>query len=268
MESKDIIIVEWNLNERKVNSVPDKEKIKQIVEQLEELKADMVVLTEVKSTYRIIMEALSERYFAMGSNNGGNANNIVIGVSSEKIDRVLFEDYYIYPTRKNFPGRECEKRIHPDRLLAKIKLKDSDRWLSILGIRMQIANTSYFDKKDQVEALKWELENAKPDLVIGDFNWYTAIQSDGFDDGFKNYIKEKKYTMFPSQDDGSFSFIYTDKAKKKHYTSPDRVLYKNYKCDPQYGCNTRKTGEEFEFLPNWPSDHDILKVTVTIPDEK
>lgn len=253
----ELTIVEWNLK-----SVRDKERINQIVGKLKKLKADMVVLTEVTSSYRIIMEALSEQYFAMGSNNGGNANNIVIGVSSKKIDRVLFEDYYIYPTEKTCPGRECEKRIHPDRLLAKIKLKDSERWLSILGIRMQFLKG--FDKKDQVEALKWELENAKPDLVIGDFNWYTLIHIDGFEDDFKNYIEKNKYTMFPSKDDGPFSKIYTD---KKHCTSPDRVLYKNYKCDCQYGGNIRKTEEGFEFR-NWPSDHDILKVTVTIPDEK
>ena len=270
-------IIEWNVNEQQIPGKKNEDERKQIVEKIKKLEADVVVLTEVKRSYRDFMEDLTidneSKYFAVGSNNGGNGNNIIIAVSSNKIERVMFEDYYIYPIRKSELGRlrEHEKRNHPDRLLAKVKLKDSNIWFKILGIRMQIHGLSFYDFEDQKEALKFEIKDAGyPDFIIGDFNWPTAIQKPGFEEELKKYIKNNQYIMFPSSSDAdSFSYI-SIKNRNKH-TSPDRALYKeklgrkkleivaNY-----YHPSINKTFEGI--TDDWPSDHDILVVTVQIPD--
>ncbi len=275
-------IIEWNIKKG------DKDKIKQIVEIIGNLEADVVVLTEVGATYRYFMEALSEQYFAVGSNNGGNGNNIIIAVSSTKIERVLFEDYYIYPINKGKLGerREHEKRNHPDRLLANVKLKKSNNWFKILGIRMQVSGLSFSDFEDQKEALKFEIEDADyPNVIIGDFNWFTAIESPKFDKELIEYIADKGYEMFPSSSDkDSFSFRTISNSDK--HTSPDRVLYKkepvteapDVKPDIKPDINPDKNHhyyhqELYDYKPynnfskGWPSDHDILVVTIKIPDK-
>ncbi len=272
-------IIEWNVNERNVNERNtvgklNEDRREKIVEKIKELKADVVVLTEVKLSYRDFMEALPDHYFALGSNNGGNGNNIIIAVSSTNIERVLFEDYYISPTNKSELGRlrEHEKRNHPDRLLAKVKLKDYDSWLKILGIRMQVSGLSFYDFEDQKEALKFEIKDADyPNVIIGDFNWFTAIERPKFDKELKEYIADKGYVMFPP-DNKSFSFI-SDQKGNKHYTSPDRALYRkklgrkkleivtNY-----YHPSINKTFEGI--TDDWPSDHDILVVTVKMNNKR
>ena len=264
-------IIEWNVNQRDTVGKMNENRREDIVKKIKELKADVVVLTEVKLSYRDFMEALPDDYFALGSNNGGNGNNIIIAVSSTNIERVLFEDYYIFPTRYEDSKKEKERSCHPDRLLANVKLKNSNNWFKILGIRMQVSGLSFYDFEDQKEALKFEIEDADyPDVIIGDFNWFTAIESPKFDKELKEYIADKGYEMFPSSSDkDSFSI--------KH-TSPDRVLYKKELVTEAPDIKPDKNHHYYhqelfdyksykDFSEGWPSDHDILVVTVTIPDK-
>ena len=276
-------IIEWNVNEQNTVGKMNEDRRKDIVDKIDKLEADadvdIVVLTEVKLSYRDFMEALSKHYFALGSSNGGNGNNIIIAVSPKKIERVFFEDYYIYPTRYEDTKKEKERSCHPDRLLANVKLKDSDIWFKILGIRMQVSGLSFYDFEDQKEALKFEIEDAKPDVIIGDFNWISAFKPYGEDlpKEFEEYIKEKQYEMFPSSSDKD-SFSFWTKSNSDKHTSPDRVLYKKELVTEAPDIKPDKNHHYYhqelfdyksykDFSEGWPSDHDILVVTVTIPDK-
>lgn len=268
-------IIEWNMASV---SMDRETKVDEIVNEIIKQDADVVVLTEVTFAYRMISNKLINRedskYFMVGSSNAGNANNIVIAISNNRIDRVIFDDFYAYQTGKNIKTElVCERNNHPDRVLVHLKLKNGKR-IKLIGLRMQVSGLSHDDKCLQFEALKWEIENAIPDIVIGDFNWHSTIYKTNKEDEFNDIFLARcqkakrgrrsswknKYNIWPDGIEDSVSFISKDGTKKGN---PDRVMWReNIRVNRHEYYN--KITVEDSFPEGWLSDHDILIFEVEI----
>ena len=291
MENNVLKIIEWNIEKR--NNKKDIDNIvDNIVDKIYEQKADVIVLTEATSTNSgPIIEKLNEitgnKFFACAISNGGNFNNIVIAISSDKIACAGFEDFYTYNKPKK--AIYCEENNHPDRLLVRLKLKNG-RNITILGIRMGIGGSKR-DQIEQVIALEWEIENSEPDIIIGDFNWSTAIQNrylhsnlneEKFESVFINGLKpnegegNSEYNMWPAYDNDLKKRKSNEKEishiGSKSYTGPDRVIWKeeSLHLEHRYLHGKKQKKDETinlkEFEENWPSDHDILIVKVSLDE--
>ncbi len=263
-------VIEWNVASVDLKR---KDKVDAIINEIINQNADVVVLTEVTFAYRIIADKLlnneKSNYFAIGTNNAGNPNNIVIAVSSDKIAKVIFDDLYAYKTGKNLEEeRVCEQHNHPDRLLAHLILKNGP-CVKLMGIRMQVSGLSNDDKCKQLEAFQWEIKNTAPDIIIGDFNWISAIQRVNKEDEFNNlYLCKKergplsswenRYNLWP---DGKTDLI--SYKKKKICTAPDRVMWKDSFQNVEHKYYNNLSREE-RFPSEWKSDHDILILDIEV----
>lgn len=249
-----IKIIHWNIASC---SIDNREKIKDIVYELEQQEADIIVISEATTAQNEIIEKLMEskrEYFTAATNNR-NKNGIVIIVSSKKIGSVIFEDF-----------REKQNEISPDRLLAKIYLKNG-QFFSILGVRFRVSNLNNSEKEQQFNSFKWEVDQGRPDIIIGDFNWNTAILPVIRD--FKDEIGNRKYKLTYWPTDKEESECYSYKAKKGiGYTRPDRVCWnaKNVELvSREYYVGLK---EKDEFPVQWPSDHSMIVTTFVIITKK
>ena len=278
-ENNVLKIIEWNIHRRR-----PEEEIKKIVDKIsgegdDSVKeADVIILTEASphNSETIIKELKNkneEKYFTADISNDGNYNNIVIVVSSDKIAAAEFEEFNeSYLASQGLLDDEIrvpdyEKTSHPDRLLVRLKLKNG-RNISILGIRMGTLTDGDIEiLEKQFKALKWEIKESDPDIIIGDFNWKDAIARLGFN---LNEIDSKgKYSLWPEEDNiDEISCICAGNP-----TAPDRVMWKKNnvfsKVSHSYLCGIKhKNGETLnldEIKKKYlPSDHDILIVEVSL----
>ena len=249
-------IAEWNVAKRS-----EKKLVDRILKKIETVNADIVILTEVNKN--IDYEKLLAEKGYVSHISDKNYNRIMIAVSKEKEDQVDFRDPYDGKTNEN----------HPDSLLVIVKTMKSEPCLKILGIRNQITGMSNKDKMEQLSNLKIAINKNNPDVIIGDFNWYSAIIIPHIEEELEKYIEIKQYKMFP-RDNKIYSRI-GHVRKEIRKSSPDRVLYREglVKDKEEPGKNPHYYHQELydykpynNFSEGWPSDHDILVVTVQIPD--
>lgn len=172
-------IIEWNINCCKTLSKSKKwNKIAECITSTE--SPDILVLTECGTNFEAVnfdkmLGNLTETEWEIRYNNDRTHNYIAVLVNTHKknsnievtISNNLFDD--------NHTG------IHPDRVAVDITFKDnsddSSKSIRMLGIRMNTGGLTLEQRILQNIQLVHDIQALKPDIIIGDFNTCSEMES-------------------------------------------------------------------------------------------
>ena len=254
-------IIQWNIN-KSVSRIDD------ICGEIIKLNPEVIVLTEVKNDKNFVDNNILPKIRSKWEDivydfSDSNYNGLLI-ITTDKNIKVSFDDCRF--------NKKCKS--YPDMLLAKLSFSGAK--IDVLGIRMNVSNMSRDDKKKQIESFINVIYKNMPDIIIGDFNWYSAIQTVDINK-FNSYLnaeykkpgpkpKSRLYTIWPPENYDYISFRHHSSVEG---TTPDRVMWKNEKIklaevqndhnENPYYVNFILKGEQLD-RTKWPSDHDIIVV--------
>lgn len=267
------------INVQSIN-VKNKHKYIKLIEEIVNQKADIIVLTEITCAQRDILSYLleiSESNYNFASTSNQTPNGVCIIASSEKIEKVLFQDIRTYRNSRKNKNEEEKSTIYPDALFATIYLKSGIKFC-LMGTRLSVSKLTKAEYKTQIQKFYDAVKVFKPRLIIGDFNWDTAIKpyveskkecineedkfcsNIGFNGNAKVGTRKAKFSMWPQSQiiENADLCSHISKRNKKGKTCPDRVVY---------DYNTVEiTCSYYPILYNdrWLFDHAILVCKVKI----
>lgn len=272
-------IIEWNVQSVDVRN---EKKFKTLIKEIVNQKADIVVLTEITCAQKEVLSCLlenSECNYAFAATSNQTPNGVNIIVSADKVEKVMFQDIRTYKNSRKNEVEVIERTVYPDALLATVYLKNGIKFC-LMGTRFSVSNLRRAEYEAQIKNFYDIVNGYKARLVVGDFNWDTAIKSyvesnkscDNEEEKFCSKIgfngsriegtRKAKFEMWPqphvSETEKEALCSHIAKKDGKSKTCPDRVVYDNntveLKCS--YYPNLHKE--------KWLFDHAILICEVEI----
>lgn len=270
-------IMEWNIG--KIDVDMKEARYDCLVNEIINQKADVVVLTEMTREQSKLLNRLlghEECNYAYAATSNQTPNGIAIIVSKEKVNKVFFEDIITY--KKG--GENEEKEIYPDVLLANLYLKNN-KTVCIMGTRFRNSGLTGKERKLQIDKFVECVKKYQPRLIIGDFNWDSAIAGTlesikenpeemfckmlRFNGKSKENTKRTQFQMWPSSEEIKEKELcsYIPVKNRDKTTCPDRVIYDNTVYDWKEGKEGKYSWVKDE-NENRLFDHAILTCTLKI----
>ena len=265
--------------------VRNEDKYKILIEELVNQKADIIVLTEITCAQREILNCLfenSECNYAFAATSNQTPNGVNIIVSADKVEKVMFQDIRTYKNNRKNNMEVLENSVYPDALFATVYLKNGMKFC-LMGTRFSVSKLTSAEYKIQIKNFYDIVNTYKARLIIGDFNWDTAIKpyvesrkrcnneeekfctNIGFNGRAIDGTRKAKFNMWPLHQmlENKNNALCSHIAKKdgKSKTCPDRVVYDN---------NTVELICSYHPILNddkWMFDHAILSCEVKIKNK-
>lgn len=186
-EKPSLKIIEWNINCCKITSEKHKKWAK-IAHCINDINPDILVLTECGESFNCdnfkqLLDDSSNWDIQVNKDDkhiDDNYNFIAILVNKKNFEKIKIERLDF---QKTFCKGNERAKIHPDRIAVKITLNNTD--ITILGVRMLTSFKG--DEKNNLRILEQrilqniqlvhDIQALEPDIIIGDFNTCSEMES-------------------------------------------------------------------------------------------
>lgn len=178
MDDNKLKIIEWNINCCKTSSLK-LEKWKTIAKYISTESPDILVLTECGTDFNNVnfcemLKNLTNTEWEICYNNDRTYNYIAVLVNTKNNSNIKVEI-------PNNPFDDNHTGIHPDRVAVDITFTDdsddSSKSIRMLGIRMNTGGLTLEQRILQNIQLVHDIQALEPDIIIGDFNTCSEMES-------------------------------------------------------------------------------------------